>query len=720
VYASFDGYLAKLDACDEEAKTFNDQEELFELNRSRTSDLAFVRSDAMLLKSTWDSVNMVKNLFNSWQTTLWAAIDTEALLDEVKDLQGMVKKMPRSIRDWGVYKNLLAEVTNMSTVLPLVHELRTPSMRDRHWKMLSIITHKHFEKTPAFALSDLLGLELHNHVEAVQELVEISVKELKVEKKLTTIEDTWTNLKLEFTRHKDTEVYVISSPDEILETLEQHQMDLQTMVSMGKFVDFFRSKVVGWQETLSNVETVLKLIITCQRGWTSLEAIFLASQDIRAQLPDDTKRFEGVDNEFKELMKDVSSRPGVVECCATDGREQSLTTMSKGLETCQKALNEYLDTKKNIFPRFFFVSNVALLDILSNGNNPPKIMPHIGSIYDGIGHLQFVEQAAAETEGEEGEDEKKDEPATPQIPTKANAMHAKDGEVVKFDHEFRMEGAVEDWLNKLTKYMQNTLTNITEASLKEAGNWDVDNPREKWLFDYAGQITLLACQVLWTEETTGALEEYENGTEDAVKKYLALCVSRLESLIKLVQGELTSGDRTKIIVLITIDVHSRDVVEGLITKRVDNVLDFAWQSQLKFYWIQEKGEREVSARICDYRTSYSFEYVGNIARLVITPLTDRCYVTLTTALRLYLGGAPAGPAGTGKTETTKDLARALGLACYVFNCSDQMNYQTMADIFKGLAQVGAWGCFDEFNRIEIEVLSVVASQVKSVLDSIVR
>lgn len=117
---------------------------------------------------------------------------------------------------------------------------------------------------------------------------------------------------------------------------------------------------------------------------------------------------------------------------------------------------------------------------------------------------------------------------------------------------------------------------------------------------------------------------------------------------------------TKLAALILDTGHNIDVVEHLIEQNITSIQDWAWKKQLRFYSPSEsKGS---APRICmaDAEFSYTFEYQGNSQRLVHTPLTDKCYLTLTQALQMGLGGNPYGPAGTGKTESVKQLGALFG------------------------------------------------------------
>merc|ERR1719281_450582 len=232
------------------------------------------------------------------------------------------------------------------------------------------------------------------------------------------------------------------------------------------------------------------------------------------------------------------------------------------------------------------------------------------------------------------------------------------------------------------------------------------------------QVGIIGIQFIWTWDFQNALVRMSKDKDKTImgsanKKF----VQMLQDLVAACLTDLGSKmNRTKFETLVTIHVHQKDLFQD-IWKMVKQHLvkdenDFEWLKQTRCYWKSETDHAVIS--IADVDFVYSYEYLGCKERLVITALTDRCYLTQSQALGMFFGGAPAGPAGTGKTETTKDMGRTLGIFVVVTNCSDQHRFRDMAKIFKGLCSSGLWGCFDEFNRIELEVLSVVAMQVEAI------
>lgn len=504
-YETLDTFYSQLSKLQVEIADFAELEELFELPPKNYPEAMDTITEMKQLKELWDFHAVTDSMYIEWGELLWNDINTEILGNKNKTFMKALRQFTNAnpvAKAWPAYTNLENKVKAMDITLPLVEELHSKAMRDRHWTSIQTICQSNEPvdvTNPTFCLNSLIELGVQDHSDDVEEVIEMANKELKVGRKLKDIGTVWKKLSLVYKNHKDTEIKLVTITDDIIEALEDNQLELQTMIGMGKFVDHFRSEVEDWQYKLGQVETVLKEWTAVTKQWAALETIFLGSADIRAQLPEDTKRFEGIDSEFKELMKMTESVSNVIDACCQDGREESLKNMAHNLELCQRALNEYLDMKKKIFPRFYFVSNIALLDMLSNGNDPPKIMKHLGSCYDAMCDLEFVEGST----------------------TEAHSMVAKDGELVKFHEPFVISGAVEDWLNRLTTHMQDCLRGVTNHAYLTAAEWEVGQPRHEWLYNYPAQnvLTVASC-IMWSEETEASLEEYLGGNEDSVKQYL--------------------------------------------------------------------------------------------------------------------------------------------------------------------------------------------------------
>lgn len=699
---------------------------LIDFSRKHINDM---KLDLAEMTKLWEVSGKLEAFIDESKELVWRDVDLESLEDKAKAQLKEVNGLHKCTRECDAFKSLDKICKDFLATIPLIVLLGSKCMRPRHWKALTQVSGAESFVPPCdnvdMPLGDLLSIDLLKFSNDVEEICDQASKEDKMETALQQIEERWSSINLTMSPHQKKDgnveetVPLLGIGEEDFESLENDQLVIQGMMASRYLVQFER-EVHSWQKSLFNVNEVFLLVGDIQRTWSYLEPLFIHSDEVKRELPEDATRFITIDIDTRGVLHKAWDTKNVNRAFNEFGLIDKLEGIQEQLDICKKSLADFLDGRRRQFPRYYFVSEADLLDILSNGGNPEKILSHISKIY-----LSTKTLVLSETKSSTGR------------PSATEFVAGVGSEVVTFEPAVPLEGKVEIYMQTILDAQKKSLFATTKRSLDRYHTM----PRPEWILakDDASrprdpaQTTLLVLAINHVKEVEEALAALGNGESDALVHYSEKQVTQLDDLIKLTHSELSKGDRTRVMVCITMDAHARDIVEKMIRTNVNSVDSFMWQSQLKHKFrvspsharyqgrdthLRGDGGERAEVAICDAILPYGYEYLGNGPRLVITPLTDRVYVTATQALNLKMGCAPAGPAGTGKTETTKDLANALAKLIYVINCSPEMDYKGLGNIFKGVASSGAWVCFDEFNRLVPEVLSVCTVQFKSVCDGI--
>ena len=661
---------------------FNSREILFGTDPTDYSQVANIAKSFEPFNCLWSTLSGWRQNQATWTTCAFRdipAADVDLFISTgIRQLFKAVKGFRENSLDQDIpalAEAVKEELESFKPSVALIVALRNPGMRERHWQQASIAAGIEVNEN----LNLLEMTSLLNKLEECDDIGNRANKEYALEKALAKMKADWESIFFQCKeQYRNTNTYILKGTEDALALLDEHLVTTQAM-QFSAFKGPFEKDIAEWDARLSMVSETLDAWLKCQRSWMYLQPIF-ESDDIIKQLPGEARRFAACDKVWRACMLEAHRSPKVIEICSTEGLLDKWVEANEMLDKVQKGLEDYLETKRAAFARFYFLSNEELLEILSQTKDPTRVQPFLSKVFEAMAKLTFSGEENIITD-----------------------MSSAEGETLPFVNHVRTRGVnVEGWMMNVEVAMQQAVRAAMERGIRAYSVTE----RRNWVVEHPAQCALNGSQVFWTIQLEGAIKQ---GT---VSAYCDILQQQLLDLVALVRSGLNASQRTSVGALIVIDVHAKDVAARILTEKIQDINAFEWISQLRYYWeVDDRKHENLWIRCVQTSFPYGYEYLGNSFRLVITPLTDMCYMTLLGAQSLNLGGAPAGPAGTGKTETTKDLAKALAKQCVVFNCSPEMDYIMVGKFFKGLASSGAWCCFDEFNRINIEVLSVIAQQL---------
>ncbi|XP_012233843.2 dynein axonemal heavy chain 7-like [Linepithema humile] len=580
----------------------------------------------------------------------------------------------------------LNDINEFKAYLPLAVCMCNPALEARHWNEMSAICD--FDLTPnaGTTLRKMIDMNLMDNIDKYKAISLGANKELYLQRELAEMVREWEPMSFEMSSDAETGVVAFKHVNDIEELLREHVIKIEEMRA-SHFVKPILSDVIELFAVLTRIQQILDQWARVQSRKHRLQSIF-SYPGIETRLKQETSLYLEATRTLRDISERFEENPSFEEIKRSSNLLQVLNEVNEKLERASRDVRNYLDAKRSSFTRFFFLLDSEIQQILFESTNTTKLCAIVKKCFAGVERLKF---------------------------NKSNyigGVIGHYGEILRLNNDILIDSSnkcEEQWLIQLEREMRDAVCEnilryhplITENSTC----FPVDN--------FPSMAIFCGLQLHWTSSVEKCLAPPNT---EMLNSLLATYADWTTSIIDELKEKLARRRRNLLMSLIIIMSAHKEVIKLLLERNITERTDFEWIAQLKYYCSAET----VEISVFDATIEYGYEYNYYQQNIVNTPLTDRCFRTILQAYRYHLYSGVAGPTGSGKTETIKSLTRALAKPFYAVNCNNDISYNCVIQIFKGMISCGAWICFESFHGLRVELLSAIAqnlTQIKQAVSS---
>ncbi|XP_075124385.1 uncharacterized protein LOC142197756 [Leptodactylus fuscus] len=759
---------------DTKRNTLNSVQKLFNIVPKTFYELDRTGKDLDLLGTLYILFQKFIEFDQRFRNTLWADVDININNQEIEQYSSECQIWNNKLKYWDAYNEMAQDITFYEDVLPILHELKSKEIRNRHWLQVMSVTGSSFPlETNVLKVSHLLDIGLLKFQKQLLSIAKAAKKEMDLEMKMRKVEEEWSDKVLSFQAYKNKVLLVKDESFILLEELEDAQVLLAQMLN-SKEIDPLREEATIWAEKLKRVGEVLELWIEVQELWQHLEEVY-NNPTIIQDLPRDARRFAKVNRRWTLMMVSAYKTRNVLQCCCTGDvpKEVLLRHFYQELEICFCALSSHLGRMRQTFPRFYFLSDLTLASLLSRPYDIKYLCHHLRCLFSGVSsievekveeeesvifdeeevdaagpvldfisvrsgnegwlssgqrsttHVTDTESTFQRSQKSAGLSQERNQCITQKessLKINAVAVTGYAGECLQLDEQVAVTSGLGTWLSKLHSNLRTSLNNKICDVIEDINQ---GMAIDEWAQKYPTQVAVLGLLYLWTrdfESSVSDIRQDRKAQSRMLKKYTAMAIKlstiTAEGHWKNVEEAISQSQRLKLENIIMQILYLRDVMEKILSQKVRETADFDWKRTMKFYLKEKDGLPRHEINILDAQYTYGCEFYGANILLIMNPVTDKCFFKISQILQQKNCVILQGDHGTGKTETIKGLSYFLGNFLYMFICFSATDILALSRVIQGTALDGCWSCFDDFHLLPESAVSVFMHSTQSLYDSI--